>query len=618
MAELPTGTVTFLFTDLEGSTRLWEEHPDAMRVVLSRHDEILRNAVTAHAGHVVKSTGDGVHAVFATAYDAVTAAIAAQLALTREPWPEDVPVKVRMGLHTGEAELREGDYYGSTTNRAARLMAVAHGGQILCTLATLGLVRDDLPAGAKFVDLGEHGLRDLAYPERVFQIVHPDLPRDFPLLRSIGAYPTNLPQQLTTFVGREDEIAEVAEALKQSRVVTLTGVGGVGKTRLALHVAAAVLPRFPDGAWVSELGPVRDAAAIPEVVATAIGAPPPQGRSVVAGLLDYLQEKQLLLVLDNCEHVIAAVADIVREIAQRCPRVAILATSREGLGVAGERLVVVGSLRVAAEGAVLEAALNSDAVRLFEQRAAAVRADFTVDEANVGAVLEICRRLDGIPLAIELAAARIRALAPAEIAQRLGERFRLLTGGSRTAVERHQTLRAAVDWSYDLLDERERTVLRRLAAFAGGFDLEAAEAVTAGDGVDPIDVVDRLEELVEKSLTVASGGGPITRYRLLETIRQYAQERLEEAGESDVIRGRHARYFLTLAERGARSCAASTTSAGATASGTSSRTCAPHSRGWSRPATRTARSASSPSSTRRRGSIPCTPGLRLPSVPTER
>ena len=549
MAQLPTGTVTFLFTDVEGSTRLWEEQPAAMAAALPRHDEILRAAVELHDGFVVKSTGDGVHAVFAAADDAVAAAIDAQLALTREPWPDGLPLRVRMGVHTGEAELRDGDYYGTTTNRAARLMAVAHGGQILCSLATLGLVRDAPIDGVGFTDLGEHGLRDLAHPERLFQVTHKELPQEFPALRSLGAYPTNLPQQLTTFVGREREVAEVAEALRQSRAVTLTGVGGVGKTRLALQVAAAVLPRFRDGAWLCELGPVRDADAVPDVVAASVGAPPPQGRSTVAGLLDHLQGKQTLLVLDNCEHVIGVVADLVREIAARCPRVSMLATSREGLGVAGERLVVVGSLPLPQVGAGVTVALQSEAVRLFAERAAAVRPGFTVDAGSVAAVVEICRRLDGIPLAIELAAARTRALTPAEIAQRLGERFRLLTGGSRTAVERHQTLRAAVDWSYDLLHDQERAVLRRLAVFAGGFDLEAAESVTSGDGVEPFDVLDRLEGLVDKSLALATQVGVMTRYRLLETIRQYAAERLDEAGEANEVRRRHATYFLRFAER---------------------------------------------------------------------
>jgi class 3 adenylate cyclase len=406
MSELPTGTVTFLFTDLEGSTRLWEEQPSAMALALPRHDAILRRAVESHDGAVVKSTGDGVHAVFVAAPDAVAAAIDAQLALGREPWPDGLQIRVRMGIHTGEAELRDGDYYGTTTNRAARLMAVAHGGQILCSLATLGLVRDQPIEGVEFTDLGEHGLRDLAHPERLFQITHPELRREFPVLRSIGAYPTNLPQQLTTFVGREREVAEVAEALRHSRLVTLTGVGGVGKTRLALQVAAAVLPRFRDGAWLCELGPVRDAGAVPEVVAASTGAPPPQGRSIVGALLDYLQTRQTLLVLDNCEHVIGPVADLVGAIAERCPRVSLLATSREGLGIAGERLVVVGSLPLPLPGVTAAVALQSEAVRLFAERATAVRAGFEVDDGNVGAVVEICRRLDGIPLAIELAAAR--------------------------------------------------------------------------------------------------------------------------------------------------------------------------------------------------------------------
>ena len=356
-----------------------------------------------------------------------------------------------MGVHTGEAELRDGDYYGTTTNRASRLMAVAHGGQILCSLATLGLVRDTPLDGVGFTDLGEHGLRDLAHPERLFQVTHTELQQEFPVLRSLGAYPTNLPQQLTTFVGREREVAEVAEALRQSRIVTLTGVGGVGKTRLALQVAAAVLPRFRDGAWLCELGPVRDADAVPEwssrirrCAATAGPFDPRRAARLPPDQADPGRPRQL-----RTRHRRGGRPRRRRRAA--VPGVSMLATSREGLGVAGERLMVVCEPAAPARDRASTVALQSEAVRLFAERASAVRSGFEVDAGNVDAVVEICRRLDGIPLAIELAAARVRALTPAEIAQRLGERFRLLTGGSRTAVERHQTLRAAVDWSYDLL-----------------------------------------------------------------------------------------------------------------------------------------------------------------------
>jgi predicted ATPase/class 3 adenylate cyclase len=550
MVELPSGTVTFLFTDLEGSTRLWEEHPDAMKTALARHDEILRASIGSHHGYVVKTTGDGFHAAFATASDAVDAAIDAQLALADEWWTETGPLRVRMGVHTGTAEVRDGDYYGTALNRAARLMSVGHGGQVLVSLATNELVRG---TGSELEDLGSHHLRDLGEPERIFQVLHPGLETEFAALRSLDAFSTNLPLQVTSFVGRDDDVADVIEALGQSRVVTLIGVGGVGKTRLAVQTAAEVLPRYRDGVWLCELGPLSDPGQVPDVVADALGVQQRPGQSLAESLVVALRSKELLVVLDNCEHLLDAAARLVAAMVGSCPGVTVLATGREGLGVRGERMMMVRSLPLPSERATIDEILAADAVTLFTERAEQSGGALELDADTVSTVAQLCRRLDGIPLALELAAARTRMMSPQEIAGRLDERFRLLTGGSRTAVERHQTLRQAVDWSYDLLNERERTILDRLGVFSGGFTLDAAEAVVGGDDIDPLDVLDGVAQLVDKSLVVAEREHHGTRYRLLETIRQYALERLDERGATDTMRRRHATWcagFIAQASAG--------------------------------------------------------------------
>jgi predicted ATPase/class 3 adenylate cyclase len=546
MAELPTGTVTFLFTDLGSSTRLWEDHADEMREALARHDALLRGAVAAHAGCVVKSTGDGLHAVFPTAEGAVEAAADAQVALGRENWGEPGVLRVRMGLHTGVAELRDGDYYGRAVNRAARLMSAAHPGQVLCSQATADLVRDSLPAPVGLVELGPHHLQDVSRPEVVSQLTHPDLLSEFPPLESLEQFPGNLPRQVTSFVGRRAELTRVADELDDAPLVTLTGVGGVGKTRLALEVAASVVPNYRDGAWFCELAGVRDVDAVPDAVVDVFALDPRPGMSPTDLLLKFLRAKELLLVLDNCEHLLKPITRLVSQIARDCRGVGILMTSREGVGLAGERIVTVGSLSLPDDTAELVAA--SDAVRLFVDRATAVRGDFVLDTANAGAIAQICERLDGVPLAIELAAARVGMLTPLQLARRLDERFRILTGSERGAVERHQTLRAAIDWSYDLLDDHERTMLDRLSVFVGGFTLEAAEAVASGDGIDPSGVFDLLARLVARSLVEADTEGIEARYRLLETIRQYAEERLEAAGEAARVRDAHAHYFAAFGE----------------------------------------------------------------------
>ncbi len=405
------------------------------------------------------------------------------------------------------------------------------------SLATSELVRD---SGVELIDLGEHRLRDLGHPERVYQVVHVDLLRTFPVLRSIENFASNLPLQTTSFVGREGDMAEVMRELSDTRLVTLTGVGGVGKTRLAIQVAAEVLPRFRDGAWLCELGPLSDEERLADVLAGALGVRPRPGMSTTDGLLEWLRAKQLLMVLDNCEHVISAASTMVERLMLACGDLHVLATSREGLGVRGEHQITVRSLD-----------LTVASPQLFLDRAHHAGGAVGRDEHTAEVVGQICRRLDGIPLALELAAARTRMMTPAEISARLDERFRLLTGGSRTAVERHQTLRQAVDWSYDLLARGEQEMLNRLGVFAGGFTLDAAEAVISGDGINALDVFESVASLVDKSLVVADQSPGDTRYRLLETIRQYALERLDVDGTADATRHRHAQWFVSFLE-GAR------------------------------------------------------------------
>ena len=547
-AELPSGTVTFLFTDLESSSRLWETHPGAMKAALARHDAILREAVESNCGHVVKMTGDGVHAAFATAEEALAAAVAAQLGLGAEAWQATGPLRVRMGIHSGAAESRGGDYFGPVVNRAARIMSIAHGGQIVVSHATEQLVSDALGAELGLIDLGEHRLRDLGRPEHVFQVTGPGLQDSFPSLQFQDRLPGRLPENLTSFVGRERELGAVIEALRRSRIVTIVGAGGVGKTRLALQAAAEALPEYRDDAWFCELEAVTDREAVPEAVAAALELRPQPTMPPTANLLAFLRQKQLLLVLDNCEHLVEAAGALAEAISHACPDVAILATSREALAVEGELLRPLGPLLIPTD---LEAPVDQAAaasVRLFVDRARAVRPDFDLESSSLAAVVDICRRLDGVPLAIELAAARVAALGVADIARRLDQRFRLLTGGRRTAMERHQTLGAAIDWSYDLLDDTQARAFNRLAVFAGGCTLDAAEELLSGDGVSREEVLDVVSSLVARSMVVADESDPATRYRLLETMRQYARERLDHSGEGDVVRHRHAEYYVVLAE----------------------------------------------------------------------
>lgn len=538
--------MTFLFTDIEGSTRLWEGQPEAMRTALARHDALVRTAVEAQGGTVVKTTGDGAHAVFAAAADGVRAAIDAQRALRAETWPAEASISARMGVHTGVAEERDGDYYGAAVNRAARIMAIGHGGQILISDAAAAVLRDE--HAIELRDLGEQRLRDLSRPERVHQVVADGLAEDFPPLRSLDALPTNLPSQLATFVGREAELNRVGKALAEHRLVTLTGVGGVGKTRLALQLAADMVPDFRDGAWVSELAPAGEADAMLGIVATTFSVQQRVGSTLEESIAEALRNRELLWIVDNCEHLIEPVARLVDRVLRVAPAVRILATSREGLDLDGEHITALRSLSLA-DSSDVDLIVNSDAVRLFEERARAVREDFRVDAANATTVDELCRRLDGIPLAIELAASRVASLGVPEILALLDERFRLLTGGRRVALERHQTLRAAVDWSYSLLRPDEAVVFTRLAVFAGSFDARATRAVVADDSVDEWAVLDAIDGLVRKSMVAAEEqpDGAV-RYQLLETLRQYARERLEQEGNGGEWRRRHAEHYVAFSE----------------------------------------------------------------------
>ena len=533
MSELPTGTVTLLLADVEGSTRLWETQPDDMTIAVARLDQVLSDVVAAHGGvrPVEQGEGDSFVIAFARASDAVACA----LDLQRAPL---APIRLRIGINTGEVRLRdEGNYIGPTINRTARLRDLAHGGQTVLSGATEPLVVDQLPPDVTLTDLGSHPLRDLPRPERVTQLSHPDLRNEFPPLRAISSGAShNLPTELTNFVGRQSEITSLRGVLAVNRLVTLTGAGGAGKTRLAVHVAAELGAEFGDGVCYVDLAPITHPDVVSVTAARALGLPDQPGRSTLDTLLQHLRDRHILLVLDNCEHLIEASAALVAALLGAAPRLTVLATSREPLGVTGEAAWQVPSL-----------SLSDDAIELFADRARLARTDFTVDDDNAVAVTEICRRLDGMPLAIELAAARVRALSLDEIVHSLHDRFRLLTGGSRTAVRRQQTLRASVDWSHALLTDTERVLFRRLAVFLGGFDLEAAQAVTGVDGVERYQVLDQLTLLVDKSLVVTETIRGRTRYRQLETVRQYALEKLGESGEADAVRSRHRDFYESMA-----------------------------------------------------------------------
>jgi predicted ATPase/class 3 adenylate cyclase len=554
MTRLPTGPLTFLFTDVEGSTKLWERNPEAMSKALSHHDELIRNAVEANDGFIFKTVGDAFYVAFSAAAEAVQAAIDAQKSLLSEEWEETGPLKVRIALHTGTAEERGGDYFGPTLNRAARLLSAGHGGQVLLSLSTQELVGDQLPLGVELRDLGVRRLKDLFGPEHIFQLTAPDLPASFPPLKTLDVRLNNLPIQPTPLLGREREVAEIADLLRHAdvRLLTLTGTGGTGKTRLALQSAAELIDDFEDGVFLVALAPISDSELVASTVAGALSVSESAGRALKEDLREYLSTKELLLVLDNFEQVVDA-APLVGELLSGCPGLKVLATSRTLLRIYGEHEYAVSPLELPDPSHLppIETLRQYEAIRLFTERARAAKADFSLTNENAPAIAEICARLDGLPLAIELAAARIKLLSPQAMCSRLSNPLKFLTGGARDLPERQRTLRGAIAWSHALLNEGEQVLFARLSVFSGGCALEAVEAICDAVGDFLVDVLEGLSSLVDKSiLRQEEGVEEEPRFVLLETIREYARERLELSGEAAEIRRLHAEYFLALAEQG--------------------------------------------------------------------
>jgi predicted ATPase/tetratricopeptide (TPR) repeat protein len=521
-----------------------------MADALTRHDELMREALEAQGAYVFKTVGDAFCAAFATTPEALEAAVAAQRALAGEDFSEVEGLRVRMALHAGRSTERDGDYFGSAVNRVARLLAIGHGGQVLVSGTAADLLQGEMPPDCTLRDLGAHRLKDLTQSERVYQVVAPDLRDAFPALQSLSAFANNLPAQLTSFVGRDDVVSDIVALFGRHRLVTLVGTGGAGKTRCAIQVGAEVLDRFDDGVWLAEFAPIADSSLVASVVAQALSVQEHPNRPMLDTLIAYFKRKRLLLIFDNCEHVIGEASSVSEAILQMCPDVRIMATSREGLNIAGEQLYRMPSLSLPPADQALSPidALSFGAPLLFAERAGSVDNRFALTEENVSHVVEICRRLDGIPLAIELAAARIRLIAPQRIAQMLDERFRVLTGGNRSALPRHQTMRALIDWSYELLSQPEREIFCKLSIFAGGFTLESAVATCSDAPLDEIAVFEALSSLVDKSLVQAESTDYGTRYRLLESTRQYARERLVEGGDFETVARAHAGAFLAVAE----------------------------------------------------------------------
>jgi len=556
-ASIPSGTITFVFTDIEGSTQRWDRDRAAMEAAVRRHDVLMREAIAAHGGHVFKTIGDAFCAAFARPEDAVAATFDAQRALGAEDFSAVEGIRVRAAIHTGTADERDRDYFGPAVNRVARLLGIAHGAQVLLSAVTSDLVQGSLPPQASLRDLGDHRLKDLSRPEHVYQLLGPDLIADFPPLRSLDAMANNLPRVMTPFLGRKNEVAEITALLAKHQLVTLVGSGGVGKTRTSLQVAANLLDGSGDGVWFIELAPLSSGDLIPSTVANAMNLTLPAEGDQIEHLVRALRKKRALLVFDNCEHLVEASARVIAAILRGCSQVATLASSRQGLGIVGEATYRIPPLTTPshADGALLSVAdaLRYTAIALFVERARAADNCFALTDANAPIIADICRRLDGIPLAIELAAARVRILSPRQLRDKLHERFRILAGGNRDLLPRQQTLRALIDWSHDLLDDRERTVFRRLGIFVDGFTLEGASAVASDQDLDEFDVFDLVASLVEKSLVLAEPSGDTLRYRLLESTREYAAEKLREAGERDLLAGRHLRYlrdwFAELYER---------------------------------------------------------------------
>jgi predicted ATPase/class 3 adenylate cyclase len=535
VSDIPTGTVTFAFTDIEGSTERWERDRSAMEAAVRRHDALVREAIARHQGYAFKAAGDSFCAAFSQPADAVAAMLDAQRSLAAEDFSAVGGLRVRAAVHTGTADERNGDYFGPAVNRVARLMDIGHGGQILISGVTGALARADLPPQTTLRDLGEHRLKDLTAREHVYQLASPDLPSEFPPLRSLGTHATNLPVQLTSFVGREHEISEITALVRDNRLVTLIGSGGVGKTRTALQVAANLLHDFGDGVWFVDLAPLSNGDHIPSTVAHAVGFALAAGDDPIVELVRALKSKKALLLFDNCEHLVEPVAGVILATLEACPNVKILASSRQSLDISGEQTYRLPSLDVPA------------AVALFADRARSVDERFALTGESAATVAEICDRLDGIPLAIELAASRTAVLSAKQLSEKLNERFRLLSQKSSSRLPRQQTLRALIDWSFDLLDEDERKVFRRLSIFAGGWTLQAASAVCSDDAIDEWQVFELLSALVSKSLVVAEPSGDDRRYHLLNSIREYSRERMEVAGEAAGIANKHAGYFAAFA-----------------------------------------------------------------------
>ena len=540
-------TLTFLFTDIEGSTSKWEEQPEQMAQAVGRHDALLRDAVHAHGGHIVKTTGDGIYAAFATPADGLLAVIEIQLALLDPATTSGLGLRVRCGLHSGPVHARDNDYFGSTINRTARIMNAAHGGQILVSQAVAEQVRDGVSAGVELKALGTVRLKGLSTAEAVFQVVHPRLYQNFPALRELEATPNNLPQQLTSFVGREREREEIEEILGGTRLLTLLGMGGLGKTRLSLQVGTSVMDVYPDGVWFIDLQTIRDDSLVASETSRVLGVREEPGRPLMQTLCAHLKSRKLMLIVDNCEQVIDTCAALVNAILRAAPEVRVIATSRIALRVPGEQTYVVQPLPVPMRNAGLDALSKSPAVQLFVERAKLHKPSFALNEREAPAVAELVFRLEGIPLALELAAARVRSLTVADINKRLNDRYKILTGGDRTLQARQQTLRALVDWSYDLLEEDEQILLARLSVFAGGFGLEAVETICGSEPLDPVDVLDLITSLVEKSLLRVVESDEGARYRMLETIRDYAREKIIMRDEQVKLATGHCEYFLAMA-----------------------------------------------------------------------
>ena len=531
----PSGTVVFLFSDIEGSTARWETQPQAMQAVLRRHDQLLRAAMEARNGYVFKTIGDAFCVAFSDAHEALEAALQSQRELNWHDWSSVEGLRVRMALHAGESDERGGDYFGPTVNRVARLLSAAHGGQVVVSGVVADMLGKQLPEGASLRALGSHRLKDLQSPERVYQLIAADLPSDFKPLRSLAAVPNNLPLQATGLVGRDADVSKIRDLLRESTLVTITGAGGVGKTRVALQCAAEIIDRAPDGAWFVNLAPIADASLVASTVLSALGTSADHA-DALESITSYLKHRELVIVLDNCEHVLNEAARVVAAIRERCPHVTIIATSREVLHVDGERVYRLPPLA------------DADSMQLFVQRARGSVPSFEVSDPNGSTLEAICRHLDGIPLAIELAAARVRVLSLDELLKRLSERFRVLTGGVRTALPRQQTLQALIDWSFELLTDDEKTLFRRVSIFSGSFTLDAASTICCDDQLDEWAILDLLTSLVDKSLVVADVEETQQRYHLLETIHDYARRKLAESGAEDLDAQKRFRLLSAIRE----------------------------------------------------------------------